>query len=355
MGFIAFTFAAFAIPARTTRQRQEIDWRGAVLLALAAVSLLLGFSWAGTRYAWSSPLIIGLLALSTAAWVVFLMSELRVTAPVLNPRLFRNSVFSVSTAASMVQSGVMFSTTTFLPLFVQGVQGRTATSSGTILMPMMLASMVSGLVTGQILSRTGRYRWTVLASFATMSVGTFLLSRLSLGTSGMTLAGSMVILGLGLGISISAFTPIVQNQYPSYRLGEVTGGLSFFRSIGGTISLAVFGTMLSSRFASSLAANMPAELKGLASDPVMAHRLSDPQVLLSAGARADLLQAFSRLGGDSQRLLDLFTVAVRRSLEDAILSIFLVTTILSVVGFVIVLFLKETQLRRGHLEASEEL
>ena len=350
VGFVAMAFIAFALPGHSRRAQTTIDWPGAAILALAAVPLLLGLSWAGSTAPWSSPKIVGLLVFSALMWAVFFRWEILARDPVLNPRLFGNSIFSISTAASMTQSATMFGVTMFLPLFVQGVMGKTATSSGTILMPMMIASMVSGIGAGQVLSRTGRYKALLISGFVLLTVSGFLLSRLTAGASSGAVAGYIIILGVGLGIIISSFTPAVQNQYPTYRLGEVTAGLSFFRSIGGTTGLAVFGTLLNSRFASAVAAALPAELKELASDPAAAEQLYNPQVLLSPQAHSDLAGLFSRFGSDSQRLLDAFVTGVRHSLESALGEVFLVITILSLAGLVMVIFLKEVPLRRTHLE-----
>jgi EmrB/QacA subfamily drug resistance transporter len=351
VGIIAMTFIAFALPGHSRRTEERIDWAGATVLVLAAVPLLLGLSWAGSTYAWSSPVVIGLLVGSAAMWVVFFRYELMAADPVLNPRLFGNRTFSVSTVASMAQSATMFGVTMFLPLFVQGVMGKTATSSGTILMPMMIASMISGIGTGQVLSRTGRYKGLLVGGFVLLTVSAFLLSRLSAGTSSGAVAGYIVILGAGLGIIISSFTPAVQNQYPTYRLGEVTAGLSFFRSIGGTTGLAVFGTLLNSRFASVMSTALPGDLTELAADPAVAEQLYNPQVLLSGEAGSGLTDLFRQFGDQSQRLFEAFVAGVRGSLESALGDIFLVITILAAAGLVLVLFLKEVPLRRTHLEA----
>ncbi|MFH0915229.1 MAG: MDR family MFS transporter, partial [bacterium] len=306
VGIIALGFAFFALPAHVQLRKHSVDYRGTALLVLAAVPLLLGFSWAGSQYPWSSPLIIGLFVFSVAMWAVFYLWEMRAAEPVLNPRLFRNRIFSVSAVASAIQSAGMFGAIMFLPLFVQGVMGRTATNSGTILMPMMLAAIVTSIGAGQILAKTGRYKAVVVFGFAAVTAGAYLLSRMTVTTTSATLVGFMIVMGLGIGIAMSTFTVIVQNQYPTRRLGEVSAGLQFFRSIGATVGLAVFGTILNSRFASSLAASLPAELKGLATDPATADQLNNPQVLLSAQAKVQLTELFGQFGSRGQSLLDSF-------------------------------------------------
>ena len=346
VGIAALVVATIALPGHVTVHKHRIDYSGAAILVAAAVPLLLGFSWAGSEYAWGSPQIIGLFAVAAVMSVVFYLREMRAAEPVINPRLFQNRVFSVSALASMLQSAAMFGAIMFLPLFVQGVQGKSATNSGIILMPLMIGAMVMSIGAGQILARTGRYKVLVICGFITVSIGAWLLSRMGVDTSWTVLARNMVIMGLGLGIAMSAFTVIVQNQYPSHRLGEVTAGLQFFRSIGATIGMAVFGTILNNQFAAHMKENLPAQLS-----QAMAKRgasIDNPQVLLSEQARAALQHAFAQFGAQGEKLFTVFMDAVRQSLASAIDGLFLLAAILGVIGLVVVLFLREDPLRKTH-------
>jgi EmrB/QacA subfamily drug resistance transporter len=346
VGIAALVVAIVALPGHVTVHRHRIDYSGAAMLVAAAVPLLLGFSWAGSEYAWGSPQIIGLFTVAAVMSVAFYFREMRAAEPVINPRLFQNRVFSVSALASMLQSAAMFGAIMFLPLFVQGVQGKSATNSGIILMPLMLGAMVMSIGAGQILARTGRYKVLVIVGFVTVSVGAWLLSRMGADTSWTVLARNMVVLGLGLGIAMSAFTVIVQNQYPSHRLGEVTAGLQFFRSIGATIGMAIFGTILNNQFAAHMKENLPADLA-----QAMAKRgasIDNPQVLLSEQARAALQHAFEQFGAQGSRMFTVFMDAVRQSLSSAIDGLFLLAAVLGVIGLIVVLFLREDPLRQTH-------
>jgi EmrB/QacA subfamily drug resistance transporter len=346
VGIAALVVAIVALPGHVTVHKHRIDYSGAAILVAAAVPLLLGFSWAGSEYAWGSPQIIGLFTVAAVMSVAFYFREMRAAEPVINPRLFQNRVFSVSALASMLQSAAMFGAIMFLPLFVQGVQGKSATNSGIILMPLMLGAMVMSIGAGQILARTGRYKVLVIVGFVTVSVGAWLLSRMGADTSWAVLARNMVILGLGLGIAMSAFTVIVQNQYPSHRLGEVTAGLQFFRSIGATIGMAIFGTILNNQFAAHMKENLPADLA-----QAMAKRgasIDNPQVLLSEQARAALQHAFEQFGAQGSRMFAVFMDAVRQSLASAIDGLFLLAAVLGVIGLIVVLFLREDPLRQTH-------
>ena len=346
VGVAALVVAIIALPGHVTVHKHRIDYGGAAILVAAAVPLLLGFSWAGSEYAWGSPQIVGLFTVAIVMSVVFYFREMRAAEPVINPRLFQNRVFSVSALASMLQSAAMFGAIMFLPLFVQGVQGKSATNSGIILMPLMLGAMVTSIGAGQILARTGRYKVLVMVGFVAVSVGAWLLSRMGADTSWTVLARNMVILGLGLGIAMSAFTVIVQNQYPSHRLGEVTAGLQFFRSIGATIGMAVFGTILNNQFAAHMKENLPAQLS-----QEMARRgasIDNPQVLLSEQARAALQHGFEQFGTQGARMFTVFMDAVRQSLASAIDELFLLAAVLGVIGLIVVLFLREDPLRKTH-------
>jgi EmrB/QacA subfamily drug resistance transporter len=347
LGALALAVAAVALPGHVALHKHRIDYLGASLLVGASVPLLLGFSWAGSEFAWGSWQVIALFAVSVLMWIGFYMREMRAAEPVINPRLFTNPVFRVSAMASMMQSAAMFGAIMFLPLFVQGVQGRSATSSGIILMPLMLGAVVTSIGSGQVLAKTGRYKWLVVSGFACVTAGSFLMSRMTVETPPATLAANMVVMGLGLGVAMSSFTVIVQNQYPGNRLGEVTGGLQFFRSIGATVGMAIFGTILNNRFHAAMLENLPAPVRAIGggSGP---ETLSDPQVLLSDKASSALEEAFSRLGPQGGELFEAFMHAVRLSLQFAIHDIFLLATAVGLAGLVVVLFLREDPLRRTH-------
>jgi MFS family permease len=249
---------------------------------------------------------------------------------------------------------VLFGLVTFLPLFVQGVLGRSATNSGTVLMPMMLTHVVVSVAGGWLISRWGRYKAMVLVGFVLVTAGGFLLSRMSASTSSAALVGFMMLVGLGNGLSMGPFNAIVQNEYPRHRLGEVTAALQFFRQIGGTVGLAIFGSMLNRWFASSLMTNLPAELKGLATDPATAGQISNPQVLLSHQAQTQLGELFARFGDQAGSLMSAFTDAVRHGLESGLTHVFLLVTVAEAIGLLLVIFLREVPLRRTHAEVLDE-
>ncbi len=302
VGIVAIAFCLVALPGHVTLRKHHLDYGGSALLVAAAVPLLLGFTWAGTTYPWLSWEVIGAWVFSAVAWVAFFYWEMRAKEPVINPRLFTNRVFTISSAASTLQSAAMFGAIMFVPLFVQVVQGHSATNSGTILMPMMLAAIVSSIGAGQLMARTGRYKVLVVCGFVAVALGAYLLSRMTMNASYRTLGLDTAVMGLGLGVAMSAFTSIVQNQYPVHRLGEVSASLQFFRIIGSTIGLAIFGTVLNNRFTSQLAVNVPAPVvKGLAAaklDNVNALGSSQAQ----SGIQAIVAKVAQAIGTPVERL-----------------------------------------------------
>src|SRR5215467_10631803 len=182
VGIVAILTAGFVMPKLLTRKEHIIDYLGVVTLVAGTVPLLLAFSWAGTQYPWGSWQIISLFAFALVMLTIFVFVETRAVEPIISPKLFKNSIFMVSTFAMFLVSAGMFGAILYLPLFVQGVLGNTATDSGLVLTPMMLGFMFSSIVGGQLLSRTGRYKILAMFGFAVAAVGMLLLSRMSVTT-----------------------------------------------------------------------------------------------------------------------------------------------------------------------------
>jgi EmrB/QacA subfamily drug resistance transporter len=348
VGIVAIAFCLWALPGHLALHKHKLDYAGFALLVAAAVPLLLGFSWAGVTYPWLSPQVIGAWAFSAAAWVAFFWWELRAPEPVINPRLFANRVFSISAAASSLQSAAMFGAIMFVPLFVQIVQGHSATNSGIILMPMMFAAIVASIVAGQVMARTGRYKWLVIAGFAAATLGAYLLSRMTMSSGRSALWTDTAVMGLGLGIAMSAFTTIVQNQYPVHRLGEVSASLQFFRMIGSTVGLAIFGSVLNNQFTANLTRNVATPVvQGL-----KAAKLDNANALGSDQAKKAIELIVGKVaqavGQPAAQLAQLVSHGLRLSLEQAINTLFVVSTVIGVVGLVVVVFLPEVRLRTSY-------
>ncbi len=354
VGFFALLVTGLTLPNLVVRRQHTIDYLGSIALVLWSVPLLLALSLGGNQYDWNSWQIIGLFAVAAVMLLVFVVIELRAREAIINPRLMKNSIFSVSMIAMFLLSAGMFGAILYLPYFVQDVQGQSATNSGVVLTPMMLGFMFSSLVGGQLLSRTGRYKLLALFGFAVGAVGMFLLSRMNVNTSNGELIRNMVVTGLGIGVIMSLFTIVVQNAFPLRQIGEVTATLTFFRSMGGTIGLAVLGSVLVNGFTNNLQARIPGPLKPY----VSAKQLSNFGQAQSSGSSgggssttAHLQQLLAHFGPQGQLLYQQLMMAVRTSLSDAISNVFAIGACMMVAAFIATLFLREIPLRKSHKTA----
>ena len=331
-------------PARTNR---PIDVAGAITLVLAVVPLLLALSWGGSEYPWSSTPIVGLLAFAAIMTAIFLLIETRAPEPIIPLSLFKNQIVSVSTLAMLLMSVGMFGTILFIPLFIQGVIGTNATQSGSVMMPMMLTMIVSSMVAGQIISRTSRYKLLGVAGLTTTAIGMFLLSRMGPETSYLTVVGFMMLIGLGLGPTMPVFTLAAQNAVEMRQLGVVTSLTQFSRSIGATLGAAIFGSLLANRFSPALHEALPPDVATVI-PPERLAQLQNPQVLLNPQLSQGLRASLADLGPQGAVAYDGLIGAIKIALASSLHELFLDGSLIVLVGVVVVLFLKEIPLRKGH-------
>ncbi|TLM78835.1 MAG: MFS transporter, partial [Actinobacteria bacterium] len=250
-GLAAIAVLAVAMPKPEHGQQHRVDWWGALALIAGLVPLLLALNWGGSEYAWDSTTILGLFGAALIALVLFVIREFRASEPILDMRLFKDRSFSASMAVLFLSGVGMFGSIMFLPTFMQIVQGKTASSSGALLMPMMFAMIGGSIGTGQLIARTGRYKIFGIVGLAISAVGMFALSRLQVDSSNLAVVLPMIMVGVGVGATMPLFTISLQSQFPS-RIGEVTGALQFFRSIGGTVGVALLGGVMNAHMRASL-------------------------------------------------------------------------------------------------------
>jgi EmrB/QacA subfamily drug resistance transporter len=345
VGVIAFLVLIFLMPPlRTGKRDVVIDFGGALLLVAGVVPLLLAFTWAGTTYAWESAQIISLLAGSAIVLVAFTLYELRHRAPILEPRLFTNQIFLVSVLVTGLMGAAMMGGIMYIPLFAQAVVGVSATSSGAILTPLMVTAIAGSIVSGQLMSRWGRYRYIAMFGLLVMIGGTYLLTRLTVHAVSTDILVAMIVMGLGLGFGMSLYTIVVQNAFPISKLGQVTSALTFFRSIGGTIGIAVMGSVLTSSYSSALNKSLSPIVKAALPASKRA-ALDNPQVLVSPTAKTAMTHAFAQYGARGEQILLSLTNSIKDSLTSALHGVFISSLVIAAVAFVLVLFLKELPLR----------
>jgi EmrB/QacA subfamily drug resistance transporter len=252
IGAVALVVVAIQVPGHLRRVPHVIDYLGTVVLVLSTSCLVLFTSLGGTTYSWGSPAIIALGLAGVVLVGVFALVERRAVEPVLPLHLFKIRTFSVASFVAFVVGFAMFGAITYLPVFFQVVRGDSPTISGLQLLPLMIGLLTVSIASGQIISRTGRYRIFPIAGTALVTLGLLLLSQLGIDTSSTMGALYMLILGMGLGSVMQVLVLIVQNAVPYSELGVATSGATFFRFIGGSFGTAIFGAI----FANVLVGNL---------------------------------------------------------------------------------------------------
>lgn len=253
VGLLALLAIGLFIPKITPLiKERSIDFWGALILALGLITLLLGVVWGGTEYPWNSIQIIGLLSSAAIFLVSFYFIEKSAKEPIIPLNLFKNSIFSVSVFSSFFFGAGMFGSALYIPLFAQNALGITATNSGSLMTPMVIVQVLTNITGGRIVSGTGRYKMVVVSGLSIAAIGMFLLSLMNTSTSQFDLTFRMIFLGMGMGAAMPVFTVIVQNAFEHSKLGVVTSSIQLFRSIGGTIGIAVLGSLFNSGLANNL-------------------------------------------------------------------------------------------------------
>jgi EmrB/QacA subfamily drug resistance transporter len=272
IGAIAFAILLFGFPHMVHRRKEHrIDWLGAATLILSMVPILLALEWGGRTYPWRSPLMLALASFGLVMFVVFLVVETRAPEAILPPRLFRDRIVGNAAFAAMLMAVAMFGATLFIPLFIQDVIGASATRSGAVLTPMMTTMVVASGFAGFHVTRKGKYKAMSVFGLVSATLGLFMLSQAAASYTSVILA--MIVLGAGLGVTLPIFSLVVQNAVPSSQAGMATATIQFVRSLGGSLGAAIFGAVLSNRYAPGLSAGEAALAK--APKAVLASALHD--------------------------------------------------------------------------------
>ena len=351
IGILIILLLAFYFPdIKPDTSKHRIDYPGVTTLILTVVSIMLALSWGGAQYPWDSLPIIGLFVFSAVILLLFIFIESRVEEPILPLGLFNNQIVAISIIVAFLSSFVMFANATFIPLFFQGVLGATATASGTLLIPMTLGSTFGSFLSGQLLTRAGgHYRLQALVGLGIMTIGVWFLPRMNLQTSDTQAVVEMVVTGFGLGITMPIFAITVQNAVSYNMLGVATSSVPFFRSLGGSVGLAIFGSVLNNRFASQFLGSIPPVVKTTIPAEQLSSLAYNPQALVSVQAQAQLRDTFNVFGSQGQSLYDQMLQALRQSLSSAIDRVFLIALFAGIASFIICIFLKEIPLLKKYI------
>jgi EmrB/QacA subfamily drug resistance transporter len=293
IGAIALFIIWRLLPAhQRTGVTRRIDYVGAFVFTAALVPILVGLTNKQTLE-WADPWVGGLIALGLAIGLLFLWVESRAAEPIVPLHLFRNRTFALSTLATLLASFGFFGAMIFLPRWYQIVNGSTATESGYQLLPLLAGVILSSVVSGQIVSRTGHYKWLTVVALVLLAAGLLLMTNLTADTAPPVLWTWQFVAGLGIGPSLAVFTIIVQNAVPWQELGVATSNLTFFRQVGGTIGLAISGTI----FGSAIQTEAPQQVSHeLIRAGVPAEQVSQFAGQLSAAFKLDDIAATGDMG-----------------------------------------------------------
>ncbi len=323
IGIVALGVIASTVPGSLQRVHHVIDYLGTLLLVGATTCLVLFTSLGGTTYAWNSPAIIGFAVAGVVLAVLFALAERRATEPVLPLHLFSIRTFSIANLVAFIVGFAMFGAITYLPLFFQDVRGDSPTISGVELLPLMAGLLVVSIGSGQIISRTGRYRIFPILGTGVVTVSLFLLSRIGVGTPAVVSALYMLLFGMGLGSVMQVLVLIVQNAVPHNELGVATSGATFFRMIGASFGTAIFGAI----FSNVLVGNLVRHL-GSHHLPANVHSSNFTPALLD-------------------KLPLVIHHAITAAYAESIDSIFLVGAPIALLAFLAAWFIPQMELRRA--------
>ncbi|HEY1176226.1 MAG TPA: MDR family MFS transporter [Phytomonospora sp.] len=324
LGIVALLVVAFTLHIPRHRNKARIDYLGIVLLSIAAGAMVLLTTWGGTEYEWDSPQILGLAAVSVVALVLLVMVERKAAEPVLPLRLFKDRNFVLINAVGFLQGFAMFGAMTFIPMYLQIVKGQTPTESGVTFIPMMLGAMVASLASGQLLSKTGKYKIFPILGGAVMIAGMALLTTLKVETSLWLTSGMLIIFGLGLGLIMQVSMVVAQNSAPQRDIGVASSTSTFLRNIGGSFGVALFGAIFANQLANYFTGKLPGDTAanftggGAGLDPGQINNLPAP-------------------------VLDV----VHDGVTEAITNVFMWTIPFAIAGLLFALFVKQVPLRTG--------
>lgn len=356
VGIVALSLILRFLPTIIAKNAEKrIDYGGAGLLSVGLASLLLGFTWGGTEFPWGSWQVIGLFALSVIVLSWFVAYERRQHDPIIPMDIFKNGIFRVSVSILFLIGMAMFGAIVYIPLYAQTVQGASATNSGIILLPMVIALTVTSLIGGQIISRLGKYKVMAVAGAFIITGSLFWFSTLSASSSHLDLILRMIPLGVGVGIAMPLFNLVVQNAFPQNRLGVVSSSTQLFRGIGSTVGVAVMGTYLNHQIASKLSGLAESDFArsmaqaghglGTLDANTLQHVLSkDGQMAIEASIRN--LPAAAQPG--TTKAFHEFVAQAQIGMSQSITRVFFLAGVVLIASCVLVFFLKEVPLRKSN-------
>lgn len=335
VGVVAFAFILRFLHLSTETQHGKVDILGMLTLTPGMVIALLATTWGGGDYAWDSPVIIGMYGVAAVFLAAFVIIETKVAEPLLPMHLLLRPIVALSVAASFAIAVAMFGAIIYIPVYAQGVMGVSATNSGAILIPLSVAMIVTSILVGLLISRTGHYKGFLILGGVVLVAGYWLLSRMQYGDSQLQLTMAMIVIGLGIGLSMQVYTLVVQNVVAQRELGVATAAIQFFRNIGSTIGIAVLGTVMTAQMGTAITA----QIKALPAEQLAALQQSGGD-LDSSGLESAVLNPAAL-----EQLPSFLVDPIRMGMGEAMHVVFLTAVPFVIVALVLSLFIKQVPLR----------
>jgi EmrB/QacA subfamily drug resistance transporter len=345
VGAIAIAAIHFEFPHMKPRgSSRRLDWAGFATLIGSVVPLLLALTWA-TRYGWTSTRVLSLIALSIIMLGALLYAESQAAEPIIPLELFSHPVIGVCSAAAFILGMGMFGTIIYLPLFMQGVLGVSATQSGNLLTPLLMGVVIGSIIGGQTISRTGEYKALGIVGSLLIAAGMIMFARMDASTARSFVATAMVVAGLGMGFLQPVYTLAVQNVAPRERMGAATSSTIFFRSIGSTVGVAAFGSVMLTQYHNEFSRSIPQGVP-----PAALPYFENPLLLVQV--RPQLEQMFGRLPGGLPMLQALF-VDVKTALMHGLQEIFFWSAVIMTAAVLLHIVLRRVPLRARSVSESQ--
>ncbi|MDF2946406.1 MAG: drug resistance transporter, EmrB/QacA subfamily [Bacillales bacterium] len=347
LGIVAFVMILVLYPHIDRKSYEKIDYLGSLFLSIMIIALLLGFSWAGTKYDWGSPEILGLFAVSVVSAAIFVYVETKAESPVLPLSLFKNDIVNISNMVGFILNAGMMGALIYLPFYVQGVEGISPTYSGYVTMPMSIAMVILSALVGRWITNTGKYKIYAIIGFPVMIAGMLIMAYM---TNVWMAVVAMIVFGVGLGVSMPVFSLTVQNAVRPDELGVATASSQLFRNMGGTIGIAVMGTIMQT----SLKNNMEEAAKNASGfditkmDPAVLKQIAafqNPALLLDQPKLEKMQKA---LPPQIQPVIEKMIDTLRDALASSLSVVFLSGASLLVIALILVFFLREIPLRTSN-------
>jgi MFS family permease len=332
---LCLLIAPIGVPSLVKKVARRIDVRGCLLVLVASSATIIGLSFAGDKYPWGSVQVLSLLGTALLFWILFFWAEAAADEPVLDPRVLKNRTFLTVAIATLFsffgQIGMMM----YYPMFLQGVQGISATRSGQIITPYSVLMAFVGVPAGFLLARTKRYKWMYVLGFGILTADMFGVIFLSSDTPVLWSVLAATLAGLGLGAIPTVNTMVVQNAVPKRLLGVAMGAIFFSISMGMSLSPAILGSAMNAAYARKLAASLPDGVKKIADEATM-DALGNSRVLLSKPAMAALEETFKKGGAEGRVLFEQTVQAIRTSMESGLRSVFLIGAVAMLLSFLLI-------------------